>query len=149
MELDGNSYQIGKMDLFDQIHVARKIAPAISGLGESISLIQDKLKHLSDVDEDQEAFFNKVLWSGSGPITEALSQMKEEDVNYVMKKCLSVVMRLDKISNRWSKVTASNGQPMYQDIDMLVMMRLVWAVIQDNLGSFFQNRPGQPTVGAE
>lgn len=147
IEINDNTYQINKLSLFDQIHIARKIAPVMSGLGQTITLIQKQIEEMREEEAGGEDIFSRIIWDSSGPITEALSKMPEDDTNFVIKKCLAVVTRLDKSSGRYSKILASNGTPMFDDIDMMTTIRLVWEVVQDNLGNFSLSRPDRVMGG--
>ena len=77
------------------------------------------------------------VWSALGPVADALSKMPDEHVNYVLKMCLGKCHRLDEHSQTWARVTTPNGDLLYQDIDVSIMMQLVFSIIQENLESFF------------
>ena len=62
--------------------------------------------------------------------------MTEEDVNYVVLKCLAVVKRLDKTSG--SALPVLNGQVLlYQDIELPTLVQLAVNVVMENLSNFF------------
>ena len=62
---------------------------------------------------------------------DAFSKMPEEDVNYIIHKCLSVV-------KRGSSVVCRGQSIMFDDLDMVQILPLVVAVIRVSLGNFIQ-----------
>lgn len=123
VEVGGQKYRIGRIDARKQFHVARRLAPLLAGMsgltGKSVGF---------------EAFI--------GPLTDALSGMSDEDVDYVLDVCLGVCQRL-QLNGQGAPVIARGGGLMFEDIDMGQMIQLAVKVIQDNLGSFF---PGAAAV---
>lgn len=117
VEVGPHTYRISKMDAFSQLHVARKMAPLLAGL-----------KSLTDLSLD-EAFL---------PIAKALSEMSDQDVEYVLTKCLAVCARkMPAGMNGYQPVWNSHAKrPQYEDLDLPVMLQLSARVIQENLGSF-------------
>jgi hypothetical protein len=57
-----------------------------------------------------------------------------------MKTCLAACHRKNPLG-QWVRVTTPQGDLMFEDIDLEVMLQLAFAVIQDNLASFFPGRP--------
>ena len=62
---------------------------------------------------------------------EAIAKIPEEDVNYVIYKCLSVVKRNGAVVCRGESI-------MFDDLDMNHLLPLTVAVIRTNLGNFIQ-----------
>ncbi len=117
VEVGAHTYRIGKLDAFAQLHVARKLAPLLTGL--------QKVSELS-------------LDDALPPILNALSQMPDSDVEYVMVKCLSVVQRaLPAGVQGWQPIWNSAAKrTQFEDIDLAVMIQLAGQVITRNLGGF-------------
>jgi hypothetical protein len=68
--------------------------------------------------------------------------MTDEDVEYIIFTCLSVVQR-QQPDGRYQGVANLQARSLqFQDIDLPVMMRLAAAVVQENLGGFFALLPG-------
>ncbi|MDR8299892.1 hypothetical protein FPK64_19835, partial [Acinetobacter baumannii] len=65
------------------------------------------------------------------PFIDAFAKMPEEDVNYVMKKCLSVVTR------DGAKVVVKDTL-MFDDLSVEHILPLTIAVVRINLGNFIQ-----------
>ena len=117
VEVGGQKYRIGRIDARKQFHVARRLAPLLAGMG-SVA--------------DKNAGFAAFL----GPLTDALSGMSDEDVDYVLDACLSVCQRLQP-NGQGAPIVSRGGGLMFEDIDMGQMIRLAVKVIQENLGGFF------------
>ena len=128
VEINGQSYRIGRLDAKKQFHVARRLAPLLAGLGGALK-------------GEAKGFAEMV-----SPIAEALAKMSDEDSDYVIDTCLAVVARQQ--GSDWAGVMARNGGLMFQDIDLPAMLRLAVAVIQHNLGSFFPGGPSTLTAAA-
>ncbi|WP_024904462.1 phage tail assembly chaperone [Robbsia andropogonis] len=126
IEINGQGYRIGRLDVKRQFHVARRLAPLLAGLGGALK---------NSADKDSVGFSELVA-----PIAEALSKMSDEDTDYVIDSCLSVVQR--QSGNAWAPVMARGGGMMFSDIELSEMLRLTVAVIQGSLGGFF---PGAPS----
>jgi len=133
LELAGQKYRTGKLNAFEQFNVVRRIAPVLSGLGESFAKIPRTDGQEEEATQENEAN----VWSALGPVADALSSMPDDHVSYVLKLCLAKCQRLDEHTQTWARVTTQNGDLLYQDIDVSVMMQLVFNIIQENLGGFF------------
>lgn len=129
IEVAGQVYRIEKLDAIQQFHVGRRLTPALMGLA-AIASREDAGKPIS-VEERGLIFFK--------PITEAIAAMSNDDSEYIVRTSLSVVSRKEEKS--WSKVQAPNGKLMYADIELMQMMQLVFAVVQENLGNFMDALP--------
>lgn len=123
IELGGQRYRTGKLDAFKQFHLFRKLMPILSGMGESFSVLPDS----GEMDQQ--------FWSAMGPAANAIAEMSQVDSEFILKTCLQSVSRWN--GNAWARVTAANGELMYDDIDMMEMLQLTVEVLKDNLGNFF------------
>jgi maleate cis-trans isomerase len=129
LPLGEDSYQIGRLAAMSQFHVTRKIAPVLASMGVSVV---SALRSGSELGEEN-------LSSIMGTASELVARMSNEDVEYVIFTCLSVVRK--RQGDRWAAVV--NGKNFqFQDMDMQLMLRLTIAVLKENMGSFFQ----QPTA---
>jgi len=69
--------------------------------------------------------------------SENIATMKNEDADFVLHTCLSVV-RVQEAENVSAPLMDKNSKQLrYQDLDMRTMLQLVREVIKDNLESFF------------
>lgn len=131
--IKGNKYAIGKMEVETQFHVARRLAPVVyamsAGLldrlraGESISAAENLTSMLTAIE----------------PMVSVISSMSDADSSYVIGHCLAVCQRHtgEGAGAGFQHVRTPGAQTMqFQDIDLLVMLHLVSAVVRDNLGNF-------------
>lgn len=116
-------------DGFENLHVARKMSPALPLL--------DPL-----FDEKNSKRDNTVL------IVMALSRIPDDDCNFIIQKCLSKVSRFEKEANKYAPVLSRSGDLMYQDITLKQMLDISVQVIEENLGDFFRTALGALTPRA-
>lgn len=128
VELDGIHYRTGKLDAFEQFHIFRKLAPLFSGMGETYAKLPTGASPDGTIPEG--------FWSALAPVSQALADMTKEDSEYVLRTCLKKCMRRAE-SGRWTPLTSTDGDLMFDDLDLMSMFNLTVAVIQDNLGAFF------------
>lgn len=127
VKIKGVDYRIGKLNAITQFHVTRRIAPVMAAMGITMAMlkpIKDKEPTFDD--------FAPVL----GPVTEMMSRMSDADCNYVIFNCLAVVQR-DQGENRFAPI-CTGQQLMFEDIDMLAMLRITFEVIRENLSGFLE-----------
>ncbi|MCE5998378.1 phage tail assembly chaperone [Acinetobacter nosocomialis] len=154
MEINGIEYTIGRLNAVDQFHVSRKIAPIVPKLmpiiaevakGDLTKVIaaieanEEKVKKAKESGEVEENFQDPEanpdlddltpLADAFSPLMEVLASMPEEDVNFIIYKCLSVV-------KRGGAVVCRNNTIMFDDLDMTQLLPLVIATIRINLGNF-------------
>jgi hypothetical protein len=72
-------------------------------------------------------------------MSEILAKMPDDDVEYVLNTCLSVVYRDE--GTGFQRIQVQAGVMMFSDIDLSVMIKLVISVIKENLGNFFSALP--------
>jgi len=117
--VDGQPYSVAqKLDVFTQLHVARKLGPSLPIL-EGLIVPENANKDKSIL---------AVLM---------LSHIADADCEFVIRKCLSVVMR-GQSDGRMVKLQAPDGSLMFSDLTMDGMLTLTLAVIEENLGDFFR-----------
>ncbi len=126
-------YQIGKLNALDQLHVSRRIAPVIPTIAPLLVNIVEA--GLTDI-QDSESFdidVLKTLAPSFQPFAEALSEMSDENTEYVIAKCMSVVRR--KTDDGFAAVWR-NKAPAFDDMEMSEILPLVIAVLRSSLGNF-------------
>jgi hypothetical protein len=131
-EIDGVKYRSErKLTAFEQFHVFRKMAPLISGMGETfIQLPPDWLTALTTGN------YPPGFWQALEPVAMAIAQMSKEDSEFVIRTSLVTCLRQNS-NGSWAKLTTPTGDFMFEDIDLMVMLQLTVAVVMDNLGRFF------------
>ncbi|PKF31927.1 phage tail assembly chaperone [Acinetobacter proteolyticus] len=135
MEINGIEYTIGRLDAVAQFHVSRKIAPIVPKLMPIISEVAkgDLAKAIDSIDQGESGDLSDLqpLADALSPLMDAIAQMPEDDVNYIIFKCLGV-------AKRGGAVVCRNNSIMFDDIDMTQVLPLVIATIRINLGNFIQ-----------
>ncbi|MFP0547887.1 phage tail assembly chaperone [Acinetobacter baumannii] len=143
ISINGHDYTIGRLDAFDQLHVSRKLSPLVPTIVPVIAEVAqgDLIKAFEKIDLDnvsdeeiRQKFDLKSLNGLSeslGKLTEAWASLPQDDVDFIIKKCLSVC-------NRNGSRVCMNGSIMFDDLDMMPMLALTVAVIRKNLGNFIQ-----------
>jgi len=134
-ESSGKHYRVGRLDIFDQVHIVRKLMPVIaSGLDSKM------LENVKSFDDLKEFSISALLRSMAIPFSLAIAHMDKESVEFVLRTCLSVCERREDAGNgnyNWAAVQAANGRMMYNDIELLDVFRIVSEVVRVNLASFF------------
>ena len=138
-KVNGLKFRAGKLDVFKQLHVSRKVAPVLPKLMPVFLELEKTAKTPAAViDPTGNAVAGGVdlaaLASAVEPLAKVLAEMPDSDVEYVVNTCLSVVAINQ--ANDWVDVLAPSGVLMFDTVDMPVMLQLVAKVIQDSLGPF-------------
>ncbi len=141
MQIGNHNYEIGRLDAFDQFHVSRKIAPIVPTIVPLMteilkSNIMDLLDKFGDDPDNPdlsalEDFDLNSFGAAIQPFIDAFAEMPEEDANYVMKKCLSVVTR------DGARLVVKDAL-MFDNLGIEHILPLTIAVIRINLGNFIQ-----------
>lgn len=136
-------YRTGRLDARRQFHVVRRLAPVISSLTD---LAKDLPGLLADPDKRQDGqdMPTDDLLAALGPLADAIASMSDTDADYVINSCLAVVER-QQPSGGWAKIMVGDALQ-FEDLDMAAMLRLTFAVLEDNLGGFFGELPPNLTA---
>ena len=133
-EIKGVQYRTAKLSVFDQLKVSRKLLPVLAGMLADFQGIKAAAEG-GDVYKAMETALPK--------IADSLAGMSEEDTNAIIFPCLSVVSRQNGKS--WSPVM-SQGELMFDDIDLMSMLQIVGRVVGDSLGNFLPALPASETA---
>ncbi|EJF30239.1 MULTISPECIES: phage tail assembly chaperone [Enterobacteriaceae] len=120
------NYRIGKLGVFEQLSVARKLLPVLAGVVGDFRSLQGKEG-------------GNALETVLPKIARTLADLSEEDCNTILYPCLSVVAR--EHMKGWVPVF-SQGALSFDDIDLMTLLQLVARVVADSLGNFLQELPG-------
>lgn len=135
MEINGIEYSIGRLNAVDQFHVSRKISPLVPKLMPLIAEVAkgDLDKAIEAIDSGEQGDLKDLqpLADALSPFMEAFALMPEDDVNYIIYKCLSV-------AKRDGAVVCRNNTIMFDDMEMAQILPIVIATIRINLGNFIQ-----------
>lgn len=127
--IGGHNYRSGRMNARLQFHVSRRLAPIFSGLSDAIG-------------EDDKP-------TNIGAIAAAISSLPDADCDYVLNACLGVTQRQASGGAAWTNVMTPGGTIMFDDIDMVTMVKIAWEVLRDNLSGFFHAIPSLSPVATE
>lgn len=117
-DINGNAYRSEKLDAKRQFHLARRLAPILS----KIPGVQE----------------NKLF----EVIADEIAMMSDENCDYVIDNCLSVVKRQQ--GDAWVPVFNARANRMqFHDIDMGAMLQIARYVLEENLQSFFLAQAGK------
>jgi hypothetical protein len=133
--IGGKEFEIGKLNVFQQAHIGRRLLPFMAALVGTIKEFTDKRGGDEDLPID---FFDLA----SGPLAGTLAEMPDKDFDFILNTCLSVC-RIRQGDVGWAPLATSGGQLMFNDLDLMTMLAIVGAVVRENLGGFFAT--GQPT----
>lgn len=144
-----HNYRVGRLSALQQFHVGRRLAPVLAVMGVRAARVAadmargvppggaegaegEELERLAE-DAELAMVFMPVLPA----MADVISKMSDEEANYIIFECLGVVER-EVTDGRW-QVTCTQKQLMFQDdMDMGVLIRLVAAVVQENLSGFLK-----------
>lgn len=120
-EIDGKQYRATRnLSAFEQLHIARKLAPLIAKLSP-----QESNPAAND-------FFSLMA-----PVINGLSEMPSDDVDFITQKCVSVVQRMS--GQQWAAIWNDRAKSMmFDDIDAMQLLQISFQVISDQLGSFMR-----------
>ncbi|MFA9439402.1 phage tail assembly chaperone [Uliginosibacterium sp. sgz301328] len=132
------TYRLGKLSAIQQFHLTRKIAPVVPAMVPVfLRLANSKTPLLDDPDS---------LTALLAPFADAMAKMPDEDANYLLGTCLSVVAR--KQGDAWKSVwDTTHGTILFDDIDLSQMMPIVIRVLRENLGNFISGLLTNPSIG--
>jgi len=130
----GRTYRTGRLNAWKQFHIARRLAPLLSGLATAI--IDGKMSL-----EDGKDLTPAQLTAMVGPVSEALSKMAEADADYVIDACLSVAQRKQE-GDSWAPVKGRGGAIQFDDMDMGDLVQITVETVAENLGGFFGKSAG-------
>ena len=140
LEIGGNTYRINNMPAMTQFHVMRKLGPVLPGIVPVLAQAAAALPQ-ADGQEDGGAMTTvdgvAAIAMAACPLLDGLAAMADADAEYVINHCLSAVMRRDAGGKSWSAVSR-DGVTMFDDIDLMASMHLVWAVLRENYTGFFR-----------
>ncbi|QZN96388.1 phage tail assembly chaperone [Symbiopectobacterium purcellii] len=129
ISLKGQEYRLDKLNVFDQLKVTRKLLPLLAGLVSDFATLKARAAGGN---------LGSVLESTLPKIADVLAGLPDEDVNAIIHPCLAVVAR--KHEKGWAAVF-SQGQLMFDDIDLMTLLSLVAQVVADSLGNFLRELP--------
>ena len=120
LKIGEQMYRSGKLDAFQQLHVARRLAPFLGRLAGTDG---------RDAERDVLAII--------GDIAGAVATVSDEDVEYILNVCLEVTERRQP-GGSWAPLRR-NGVTMFGDVSLPAMLSIASEVIRENLADFFSD----------
>ena len=141
LEIGGNAYRINSMSAMTQFHVMRKLGPVLPGIVPVLAQAAAALPQADGQEDGSNAMTTvdgvAAIAMAARPLLDGLAAMADADAEYVINHCLSAVMRRDSGGKSWNAVSR-DGVTMFDDIDLMTSMQIVWAVLRENYTSFFR-----------
>lgn len=123
VQLEDHTYRIGRLNAIQQWEIFRRLGPVLPMLSSEL--------------RDGIAATPGARWIMSA-VSGMLSQLKQEDSDFILHAALAATERFDPTVQRWFPVVGMNGTGlMYQDIGLLTMLELMDRAIQENMRDFF------------
>lgn len=139
--LGEKQFRTSKLDAFSQFHVSRKLAPIIPTLIPVFVKIARDGVELTDI-----ASYAEIL----APFADGLAAMSNEDSEYVLSTCMSVVKRKTVGNDNWAVVWSNSARAcMFDDMDLGDIIQIVLKVVQDSLGNFIRGLLMSQTTSPE
>lgn len=140
-----------KMSARQQFHVARRLAPLIgqvvslapmlkTAMTEPLPVATDDPEAQAKIEATQAAQIEALII----PLSAALARISDEDCDYVLDQCMSVVQRNSGNGQgpAWSDIwNPRANRLMFEDIELPAMMQIAAEVIRENLEGFFSVQP--------
>ena len=142
LEIGGNAYRINSMPAMTQFHVMRKLGPVLPGIVPVLAQAAAALPQADGQEDGGASAMTTVdgvaaIAMAVRPLLDGLAAMADADAEYVINHCLSAVMRRDSGGKSWNAVSR-DGVTMFDDIDLMTSMQIVWAVLRENYTGFFR-----------
>lgn len=149
-EVGGQHYQARPMDVFDQMVVAKRLAPLMAGiitpeiLGSAMSGLAAQANVVA-LDRVRPKKGGVKLSKDSATtllqaLATAIASLSDEDVLLVTKKCLALCSR-QQPNVGWSALTNANGDLQFHDITVPQVLQISYKVVEQHLAGFFSTAP--------
>ena len=148
IEINGNQYRVaGRLNAKKQFHIVRRLAPIFAAGAPAIRHWIETARPTINSDgtpSTESPLDLDSMFDAFGPLAIAIGELTDEASDYVIGMCLSVCQR-QGVGGVWANVATQNGTIMFDDLDMVGMLRLVMVVLQENLAGFLGGKGGSLT----
>jgi hypothetical protein len=145
VQIGERTFNVGKLDVMRQFHVARRLAPAVwalarsagevltSALPEGVAMnFENVVKGLKGLEDGA---LMGALVAAAGPLVDVFAHMSNDDSQYIINECLSVCSV--KVGDTgWQVLYVEGSGLMFHDLTLPELMQVVFAAIRHNLGNF-------------
>ena len=130
-------YRIGRMNVNDQFHVARRLLPLVADILPAAQEMFKLFPEPTKEGEEPKPAPQVNMTAALQPLLGAIGKLKDEDCDYIIAKCLAVVSRQDANGQMWANVwNGRAGRLQYEDISLPEMLQLTGHVIMENIADF-------------
>jgi len=139
-EVNGTLYRSGKLDAMTQFNLTRRMLPLMPAVKNLAMLWGARQKEeeaeASKADDAIALEPNATFDDAMEAAATAIAKLSDEDSNFIIATCLGVVSRKSGagFSPVWNKPA---GRPMFDDINMADMLKIMFAVLQSEFAAFF------------
>lgn len=135
VEVGGDVFRVGILNAKQQLHIVKRILPIFVGAATpgGFEPGPDASAEARQQWEDDQA--NRSVKR----MADVISQVSDEDLDYIMDTALSVVQR--KQGDVWSSVMHPKAGLMFQDLKLATLVQLTVRCIQENCGDFLYANP--------
>ena len=120
LKIGEQMYRSGRLSAFQQLHIARRMAPFLGRLAAMDG---------RDAGKDSAAIV--------ADIAGAVATLNDEDVEYILNVCLEVTERRQP-GGSWAPLRRK-GATMFGDVSLPAMLSIASEVIRENLADFFSD----------
>jgi hypothetical protein len=128
--IGSNEYRIGRLDLFDAMHVTKAVMPfmsvVLSDCAKKVMTLFAQSKDETEASVAEKLLEYAELAKSLDPVLYRLQLMDDELFDKIVKTCLSCVER--RTGRTWGQLVV-NGQLMFADLDQQAAWLLVAHVI--------------------
>lgn len=149
-EVNGHQYQARKLDLFDQMVLAKRLTPIFTSIltPDVLGAITAAKAPATEDATATETPSRTAFLSGANStkmleaMGSAIHGLADEDLKIITTMCLRICQRQTTgTGGVWGAVVAANGMVLYDDITLPDMLQIVWKVIEQHLAGFFSTAP--------
>lgn len=133
-EIGGHSYKAGRLDAMTQLHVVRRLAPILTTL-RSVA--------------EEGAAGSMAPEAALQRAVEALGEVSDNSVEYVIARCMERVQRKIEGDRGWAPAwNKAAGRPQFDDIGGFHLLTIASRVVMNELGPFFEGLASSLTGGS-
>lgn len=128
--IGAHTYRAGKLDAVSQLHIVRRLAPILTTL-RSVA-----------AEGVGEAALQRAV--------EALGEISDEAVEYIIAKCLAKVQRERAGGTGWTAIWNSSARrPQFDDLGGFEVLSITSKVVMNELGPFFSGLASSLEAGGQ
>jgi hypothetical protein len=134
-QVGGKDYKAGKLSLFDQMVVTKRLIPAMG------SFVTPELWDAYQASKADQGSLKLNVASIIPSVADAIGNLKDEDAERIIKTCLKVVVRKNDNTGGVYSPVIFGGNVAFDDITLPQMLEIVWKVVEEHMGDFFSTAP--------